>query len=157
MGQESRFSYLTKDVCSKVQKDFSYFIIMWYDCVCEGAFLSCRPLTCQRPFWLLHCVEGLNTIVFPYRLGRTWWAIRNILSYSFLIRNGKKIFLTFFSILIGDREEVQMVCAGKEFRLPVYSTSRTVTFTQNSAGPRRILLEKTIVREILCCVFCFVF
>ncbi|XP_051940201.1 uncharacterized protein LOC127613148 isoform X2 [Hippocampus zosterae] len=50
-------------------------------------------------------------------------------------------------VVLGDREEVQMVCAGKEFRLPVYSTSRTVTFTQNSAGPKRILLEKTIVND----------
>ncbi|XP_077588865.1 uncharacterized protein LOC144207331 isoform X2 [Stigmatopora nigra] len=50
-------------------------------------------------------------------------------------------------VVLGDREDVQMVCAGKEFRLPVFSTSRTVTFTQNSAGPRRLLLEKTLVND----------
>ncbi|XP_061755906.1 uncharacterized protein LOC133552620 isoform X2 [Nerophis ophidion] len=50
-------------------------------------------------------------------------------------------------LTVGDREEVQMVCAGKEFHLPVYSTSRTVTFTPNPAGPRRVLLEKTYVRD----------
>ncbi|XP_054647022.1 uncharacterized protein LOC129189433 isoform X7 [Dunckerocampus dactyliophorus] len=50
-------------------------------------------------------------------------------------------------IVLGDREEVQMVCAGKEFRLPVYSTSRIVTFTPNPVGPRRVLLEKTFVRD----------
>ncbi|XP_077466324.1 uncharacterized protein LOC144082790 isoform X2 [Stigmatopora argus] len=50
-------------------------------------------------------------------------------------------------LALGDREDVQMVCAGKEFRLPVFSTSRTVTFTQNSAGPRRVLLEKTVVND----------
>ncbi|KAM9835713.1 uncharacterized protein ACBT44_019420 [Syngnathus typhle] len=48
-------------------------------------------------------------------------------------------------VVLGEREEVQMVCAGKEFRLPVYSTSRTVTFTPNSGGSRRVLLEKTTV------------
>ncbi|XP_061542710.1 uncharacterized protein LOC133408181 isoform X2 [Phycodurus eques] len=50
-------------------------------------------------------------------------------------------------VILGDREEVQIVCAGKEFSLPVYSTSRTVTFTPNTAGPRRVLLEKTIVND----------
>ncbi|XP_077388999.1 uncharacterized protein LOC144026286 isoform X3 [Festucalex cinctus] len=50
-------------------------------------------------------------------------------------------------VVLGDREEVQVVCAGKEFRLPVYSTSRTVTFTRDSVGPRRVLLEKTIVSD----------
>ncbi|XP_019945439.2 uncharacterized protein [Paralichthys olivaceus] len=44
-------------------------------------------------------------------------------------------------------KEVQMVCAGKEFRLPVYSTSRTVTFTPNPEGPRRVLLEKITVKD----------
>ncbi|XP_068443229.1 uncharacterized protein [Clinocottus analis] len=47
----------------------------------------------------------------------------------------------------GEREEAQMVCAGREFRLPVYSTSRTVTFTPDPEGPRRTLLDKTIVRD----------
>lgn len=65
--------------------------------------------------------------------------------------------LTFFSTLTGEREEVQMVCAGKEFRLPVYSTSRTVTFTPDSEEPRRVLLEKTTVSEVvLLLVFLFV-
>lgn len=66
--------------------------------------------------------------------------------------------LTFFSTLTVEREEVQMVCAGKEFRLPVYSTSRTVVFTPNPEGPKRILLEKTMVNRnvlvvmlVLCC------
>ena len=38
-----------------------------------------------------------------------------------------------------------MVCSGRDFRLPVYSTSRTVTFTPDPEGPRRVLLDKTIV------------
>ncbi len=53
--------------------------------------------------------------------------------------------LTFFSILTGEREEEQRVCAGKEFRLPVYSTSRMVTFTPDSEGQRRVLLDKIAV------------
>lgn len=59
----------------------------------------------------------------------------------------------------GEREEAQMVCAGKEFRLPVYSTSRMVFFTPDSDGPRRVLLDKTTVSGsvsllvfFLCCV-----
>nr|XP_020480108.1 uncharacterized protein LOC109974311 isoform X2 [Monopterus albus] len=40
-----------------------------------------------------------------------------------------------------------MVCAGKEFRLPVYSTSRMVTFTPSSEGQKHILLENTIVKD----------
>lgn len=56
--------------------------------------------------------------------------------------------LTFSSALTAEREEeVQRVCAGKEFRLPVYSTSRTVIFTPNREGPKRVLLEKTMVNE----------
>lgn len=39
------------------------------------------------------------------------------------------------------------MCAGNEFRLPVYSTSRTVVFTPNSEGTKRVLLEKTTVSE----------
>ncbi|XP_068182295.1 uncharacterized protein [Antennarius striatus] len=50
-------------------------------------------------------------------------------------------------VVLGDREEAQMVCAGKEFRLPVFSTSRTVTFKPDSKGPRRVLLENTIVMD----------
>ncbi|XP_056294994.1 uncharacterized protein LOC130209398 isoform X2 [Pseudoliparis swirei] len=49
--------------------------------------------------------------------------------------------------VLGEREEAQMVCAGREFRLPVYSTSRTVTFTPSPEGPRRVLLDKTIVKD----------
>nr|XP_040031169.1 uncharacterized protein LOC120818285 [Gasterosteus aculeatus aculeatus] len=45
------------------------------------------------------------------------------------------------------REEAQIVCAGREFRLPVYSSSRMVTFTPNPEGPRRVLLDKTIVKD----------
>ena len=56
-----------------------------------------------------------------------------------------KTLLTFFSTSTGDREEALVVCAGKEFRLPVYSISRTVTFTPDPPGMRRVLLEKTIV------------
>ncbi|XP_056239066.1 uncharacterized protein LOC130173657 isoform X1 [Seriola aureovittata] len=51
------------------------------------------------------------------------------------------------SLAVAEREEVQTVCAGKEFRLPVYSTSRTVTFTPNPEGPKRVLLEKTTVKD----------
>lgn len=57
--------------------------------------------------------------------------------------------LTFFSASTGEREEAQKLCAGKEFRLPVYSTSRRVMFTPDSGGPRRVLLEKTIVSGIV--------
>ncbi|XP_034086648.1 uncharacterized protein LOC117555788 isoform X3 [Gymnodraco acuticeps] len=46
-----------------------------------------------------------------------------------------------------EREEAQMVCSGRDFRLPVYSTSRTVTFTPDPEGPRRVLLDKTIVKD----------
>lgn len=68
-----------------------------------------------------------------------------------------------FSTLTGEREEVQKVCAGKEFRLPVYSTSRTVTFTPDSEKPRHVLLEKTTVSKtvwllvffFVCCVHRF--
>ncbi|XP_034454904.1 uncharacterized protein LOC117769850 isoform X1 [Hippoglossus hippoglossus] len=50
-------------------------------------------------------------------------------------------------VILAEKEEVQVVCAGKEFHLPVYSTSRTVTFTPNPEGPRRVLLEKTMVKD----------
>ncbi|XP_023131491.2 uncharacterized protein LOC111572172 [Amphiprion ocellaris] len=49
--------------------------------------------------------------------------------------------------LLGEREKVQTVCVGKEFRLPVDSTSRIVTFTPDDEGPRRVLLEKTAVKD----------
>ncbi|XP_054890905.1 uncharacterized protein LOC129363033 [Poeciliopsis prolifica] len=49
--------------------------------------------------------------------------------------------------LLGEREKVQTVCVGKEFRLPVDSTSRIVTFTPDSEGPRQVLLEKTTVKD----------
>lgn len=41
------------------------------------------------------------------------------------------------------------MCAGKEFRLPVYSTSRTVTFNPDSGESRRVLLERTTVSEAM--------
>ncbi|XP_062249169.1 uncharacterized protein LOC133958416 isoform X3 [Platichthys flesus] len=50
-------------------------------------------------------------------------------------------------VIPAEKEEVQGVCAGKEFHLPVYSTSRTVTFTPDPEGPRRVLLEKTMVKD----------
>ncbi|KAM4585789.1 uncharacterized protein V3H82_004780 [Fundulus diaphanus] len=49
--------------------------------------------------------------------------------------------------LLGEREKVQTVCVGKEFHLPVDSTSRIVMFTPDSGGPRRVLLEKTTVKD----------
>ncbi|KAM6924084.1 uncharacterized protein FYW49_006505 [Xenentodon cancila] len=49
--------------------------------------------------------------------------------------------------LLGEREKVQTVCVGKEFRLPVDSTSRIVTFTPDHQGPRRVLLEETTVKD----------
>ncbi|KAM4555233.1 uncharacterized protein PAE49_014355 isoform 2-T2 [Odontesthes bonariensis] len=48
---------------------------------------------------------------------------------------------------LDQREKIQTVCVGKEFRLPVDSTSRIVTFTPNSNAPRRVLLEKTTVKD----------
>ncbi|XP_041653738.1 uncharacterized protein LOC121516486 isoform X2 [Cheilinus undulatus] len=50
-------------------------------------------------------------------------------------------------VVLGEREEAQRLCTGKEFRLPVYSTSRMVTFTPHSGGDRRVLLEKTSVKD----------
>ncbi|XP_029021810.2 uncharacterized protein LOC114864966 [Betta splendens] len=44
-------------------------------------------------------------------------------------------------------EEVQRVCVGNAFRLPVYSTYRTVVFTPSSEGTKRVLLEKTMVKD----------
>ncbi|KAM9740525.1 uncharacterized protein ACNS7B_011944 isoform 1-T1 [Menidia menidia] len=49
--------------------------------------------------------------------------------------------------LLGEREKTQTLCVGKEFRLPVDSTSRIVTFTPDSDGPRQVLLEKTTVKD----------
>lgn len=51
------------------------------------------------------------------------------------------------AVVLSEREEVQMVCAGKEFRLPVYSTSRIVTFNPDSGASRRVLLERTTVKD----------
>lgn len=56
-------------------------------------------------------------------------------------------FATCLNLFLGDKEEVQTICAGKEFRLPVYSTSRTVTFTPDRLGQRRVILEKTTVKD----------
>lgn len=55
--------------------------------------------------------------------------------------------LTLSFTLSDEREEVQMVCAGKEFRLPVYSTSRIVTFNPDSGLTRRVLLNRTTVSK----------
>ncbi|XP_074503695.1 uncharacterized protein LOC141774769 isoform X1 [Sebastes fasciatus] len=49
-------------------------------------------------------------------------------------------------VVLSERE-AQVVCAGREFRLPVYSTSRMVTFTPDPEGPRRVLLDKTVVKD----------
>ncbi|XP_072295707.1 uncharacterized protein [Eucyclogobius newberryi] len=60
------------------------------------------------------------------------------------------ILFCFFLIglhILGDKEEVQTICAGKEFRLPVYSTSRIVTFTPDQPWPRHVILEKTTVKD----------
>ncbi|KAM4732410.1 uncharacterized protein FYW61_008177 isoform 2-T2 [Anableps anableps] len=62
-------------------------------------------------------------------------------SYVFLI------LLFALPLFSGEREKVQTVCVGKEFRLPVDSTSRIVTFTPDSEGPKRVLLEKTTVKD----------
>nr|XP_046263037.1 uncharacterized protein LOC124068678 isoform X2 [Scatophagus argus] len=50
-------------------------------------------------------------------------------------------------LAVGERDEAHVVCAGKEFRLPVYSTSRMVTFTPDSEGPRRLLLDGINVKD----------
>ncbi|XP_041845277.1 uncharacterized protein LOC121642584 isoform X2 [Melanotaenia boesemani] len=50
-------------------------------------------------------------------------------------------------VVAGEREKVQMVCVGQEFRLPVDSTSRIVTFTPDSGGPKQVLLERTAVKD----------
>ncbi|XP_029368514.1 uncharacterized protein LOC115049977 isoform X2 [Echeneis naucrates] len=44
-------------------------------------------------------------------------------------------------------DEVQRVCAGSEFRLPVYSASATVTFQPKPEGSRRIILEEGTVQD----------
>lgn len=61
-------------------------------------------------------------------------------------RSYLKGLLTFFSTLTGEND-VNTVCAGKEYRLPVYSTSRMVTFTPNFKGTRHVLLNKTTVSQ----------
>ncbi|XP_019109280.1 uncharacterized protein LOC104933264 isoform X3 [Larimichthys crocea] len=61
-------------------------------------------------------------------------------------RSYLKGLLTFFSTLTGEND-VNTVCAGKEYRLPVYSTSRMVTFTPNFKGTRHVLLNKTTVTD----------
>ena len=64
----------------------------------------------------------------------------------FPVRVLPKDMLTYTLLWTGEREEV---CAGKELRLPVYSTSRTVTFMPDSGEAKRILLENTSVSELL--------
>lgn len=75
------------------------------------------------------------------------YSVSQILHFITYEAHDVKRLLTLFATLIGDREEVQVVCAGKEFRLPVFSTSRTVTFKPDFEGQRRVLLENTIVRN----------
>ncbi|XP_041709243.1 uncharacterized protein LOC121543428 isoform X3 [Coregonus clupeaformis] len=49
---------------------------------------------------------------------------------------------------LGWNEDLQIVCSGREFRLPVYSGSRIVTFTPNyPPGPRRVLLENNNLKD----------
>ncbi|TNM98759.1 hypothetical protein fugu_013323 [Takifugu bimaculatus] len=57
------------------------------------------------------------------------------------------VLLTILLILPLAAGEREVLCAGKEFRLPVYSTSRTVTFTPDSGEPKRVLLENTSVKD----------
>lgn len=105
------------------------------------------------------CIINNNHIPFTLLTG---WVIPGestaTLHHILLICRKLTRSLTFFSTPTVEREEVQMVCAGKEFRLPVYSTSRTVIFTPNPEGHKRVLLEKTTVKQMfLCsclCLFC---
>ncbi|XP_042158981.1 uncharacterized protein LOC112220839 [Oncorhynchus tshawytscha] len=49
---------------------------------------------------------------------------------------------------LGWNEDLQIVCSGREFRLPVYSGSRIVTFTPSyPPGPRRVLLENNNLKD----------
>ncbi|KAJ8015742.1 hypothetical protein DPEC_G00029310 [Dallia pectoralis] len=49
---------------------------------------------------------------------------------------------------LGLNEDFQVVCSGREFRLPVYSGSRVVTFTPSDpTGPRRVLLENNNLKD----------
>lgn len=51
----------------------------------------------------------------------------------------------------GWNEDLHIVCSGREFRLPVYSGSRIVTFTPSyPPGPRRVLLENNNVGTVAC-------
>ncbi|KAF7668020.1 hypothetical protein LDENG_00036820, partial [Lucifuga dentata] len=51
-------------------------------------------------------------------------------------------------VILGDSDKPQVVCVGKEFRLPFYSRISSVTFTPNSPpGPRRVLMENNIVKD----------
>ncbi|KAL2088271.1 hypothetical protein ACEWY4_015170 [Coilia grayii] len=45
-------------------------------------------------------------------------------------------------------EDRRVVCSGKDFRVPVFSRSRIVTFTPSSPpGPKRVLLENNTVKD----------
>ncbi|CDQ72610.1 unnamed protein product [Oncorhynchus mykiss] len=51
-------------------------------------------------------------------------------------------------VSLGWNEDFQIVCSGQEFRLPVYSGSRIVTFTPSyPPGPRRVLLENNNLKD----------
>ncbi|XP_010901824.2 uncharacterized protein LOC105029934 [Esox lucius] len=51
-------------------------------------------------------------------------------------------------VSLGWNEDFQIVCSGREFRLPVYSGSRIVTFTpSHPTGPRRVLLENNNLKD----------
>lgn len=96
--------------------------------------------------------QYLNGIIAPFL--NKWNNIivvnfkKNILFQCVLLRYTllKGVLTSYISISTGERE---VLCAGKEFRLPVYSTSRTVMFTPESGEPKRVLLENTSVSEIL--------
>ncbi|XP_036825635.1 uncharacterized protein LOC110504917 isoform X1 [Oncorhynchus mykiss] len=51
-------------------------------------------------------------------------------------------------VSLGWNEDFQIVCSGQEFRLPVYSGSRIVTFTPSyPPGPRKVLLENNNLKD----------
>lgn len=51
-------------------------------------------------------------------------------------------------VSLGWNEDLHIVCSGREFRLPVYSGSRIVTFTPSyPPGQRRVLLENNNLKD----------
>lgn len=73
----------------------------------------------------------------------------HFISYQCLTCHSASLYLSLsFS---GWNEDFQIVCSGQEFRLPVYSGSRIVTFTPSyPPGPRRVLLENNNVGTVAC-------